>query len=308
MDSTLNYYVINRQEWAAFHGKSQAPAITDEELDQIRAVNDRISLADVKDIYAPLRHYLAMKIQQFQTEQAEKAAFLEIENKKVPFIIGIAGSVAVGKSTTARLLALMLERAYPNQKVQQMTTDGFIYPTAQLKAKGILDKKGFPESYNMTKLIRFLNDVKSNIGAVKAPKYSHEIYDIIADEYEIVDSPDILIVEGINVLQLPSNQQIYISDFFDFSIFVDAESELIEKWYMERFDVLLDYAKDKPENYYYTYANGSRQEAHQWAHEIWRTVNLKNLTEYILPTRNRADVIFHKTKHHQIDNIYLRKF
>ena len=247
-----------------------------------------------------------MHYEQYQMRQAEKSEFLEIKPHRTPFVIGIAGSVAVGKSTTARLLQLLLSRAYPDKKVQMITTDGFLYPTATLKQKGILDKKGFPKAWYAA-LIQFMNAVKNNVGPVKAPKYSHQIYDIVPDEFDVIDDPDILIVEGINVLQLPSTEQIYVSDFFDFSIYVDAQADLIKKWFLERFDLLLDLAKDDPTNYYYPYAISDRQSAFKMARRVWRDINLQNLNEYILPTRS-CHVILHKTKHHVIDKVFLRKY
>ena len=228
--------------------------------------------------------------------------------KMPPFIIGIAGSVAVGKSTTARLVQNLLSRLFPRRTVQLITTDGFLYPNEVLEARGILDRKGFPESYDMEALINFLNAVKSGESEIKIPVYSHEVYNIIPDTFEIINQPDILIVEGINTLQLPANQQIYVSDFFDFSIFVDAQPDLIEKWYLERFESLLDTAFQKPNNYYYQYAIGDRGEAIKMAKEVWKNVNLKNLHEYILPTRSRADIILHKTENHIIDSIFMRKY
>ena len=177
-----------------------------------------------------------------------------------------------------------------------------------LEEQGIMDRKGFPESYDMEKLINFLNEVKSGKDEIKAPVYSHSVYDVIEGEYELIQQPDILIVEGINTLQLPANQQIYVSDFFDFSIYVDAEENLIEEWYLERFETLLDTAFKDPTNYYYPYAIGDRKQAIEMAKNIWKTINLKNLHEFILPTRNRADLIMHKTKNHAINELFLRKY
>ena len=290
MQSEMNYYKFDRAEWSQFHSQNFTN-VTDEELAQLRSLNDEISLDDVKMIYSPLSRFLGMQ-----------------RNPHTPFIIGIAGSVAVGKSTTARLLQLLLSRAYPEKRVQQMTTDGFLYPNAELERRGILDRKGFPESYDMELLIHFMNNVKNASGALRAPKYSHQIYDIVPGEYELIDRPDILIVEGINVLQLPSKQPIYVSDYFDFSIYVDANPDLIEQWYLERFGILLDTAFTDPNNYYYQYAIGDRADAFAMARQVWRDVNLKNLNEYILPTKNRADIILHKTTGHEIDQVSLRKW
>ncbi|GMA53548.1 hypothetical protein GCM10025857_49050 [Alicyclobacillus contaminans] len=192
--------------------------------------------------------------------------------------------------------------------MQLITTDGFLYPNRILEERGIMDRKGFPESYDMERLIEFLNSVKSREKDLKIPLYSHKSYDIIEGEYETISQPDILIVEGINVFQLPANQQIYVSDFFDFSIYVDADPALIERWYLERFESLLDTAFQDPSNYYYEYAMGDRKEAIDMAKSVWKNVNLKNLQEYILPTRSRADIILHKSDYHKIDQILLRKF
>jgi type I pantothenate kinase len=281
---------------------------TQEELDNIKSLNDRISVQDVEDVYVPLCHLIHLYMKEFESLTLSKGLFLHRYVKMPPFIIGIAGSVAVGKSTTARLVQNLLSRLFPRRTVQLITTDGFLYPNEVLEARGILDRKGFPESYDMEALINFLNAVKSGESEIKIPVYSHEVYNIIPDTFEIINQPDILIVEGINTLQLPANQQIYVSDFFDFSIFVDAQPDLIEKWYLERFESLLDTAFQKPNNYYYQYAIGDRGEAIKMAKEVWKNVNLKNLHEYILPTRSRADIILHKTKHHSIDEVFLRKY
>lgn len=307
MKSDMNYYIFNRDEWAKFHTNNFA-SVTDEELAQLQSLNDEVNMDDVKKIYSPLRHLIHMKYRDYQVAETNLSQFLGRPDHRHPFIIGIAGSVAVGKSTTARLLQLMLSRAYADKRIQMITTDGFLYSNAELEKRGILARKGFPESYDMHALIQFLNDVKNADGVVKAPKYSHQIYDIVPGEYDEIDQPDILIVEGINVLQLPSEQPIYISDYFDFSVYLDANPALIEQWYLERFGILMDTAFTDPTNYYYQYAIGNRDDAFKMARQVWDDVNLKNLREFILPTKNRADVILHKTHHHLIDTVSLRKF
>lgn len=307
MKQAMNYYALSRKEWQDFYRNGVLP-LSEEELEQVKGFNDRISLQDVQDIYIPLTHLIHVYMKEYESLQVSKGLFLRTYSNVPPFIIGVAGSVAVGKSTTARLLQMMLDRIFKRRTVKLITTDGFLYPNKILEEKGLLDRKGFPESYDMEHLVNFLNEVKNGKEKVIAPVYSHSFYDIVEGEFETIDQPDILIVEGINVLQLPQNQQIYVSDFFDFSVYVDADPKLIEKWYLERFGALLDTAFQDPDNFYYPYARGNREDAFKMAEDVWQNVNQKNLEEYILPTRNRADVILHKTNHHIIDQIYLRKY
>lgn len=307
MDDKMNYYLIPREEWQGFYRNGKAP-LTKEELENIKGFNDQISLQDVQDIYVPLTHLIHLYMKEFESLTVSKGLFLHQYLKVPPFIIGIAGSVAVGKSTTARLLQTILSRTFKRRNVQLITTDGFLYPNKILETKGIMERKGFPESYDMEKLIAFLNQIKNGEEKVKVPLYSHNVYDIVEGQYEIIQQPDILIVEGINTLQLPANQQIYVSDFFDFSVFVDADPTLIEQWYLERFGALLDTAFQDPTNYYYQYAIGNRKDAFALAKNVWKNVNLKNLQEYILPTRGRADIILHKTEKHIVDKIFMRKY
>ncbi|WP_411431288.1 type I pantothenate kinase [Pediococcus claussenii] len=300
------YFKFERVEWQKLSKRAELP-LTTQQLTDIKALNDRISLEDVQDVYVPLVRLLQKKYSDFEKWNRDKLDFLQIPMRKTPFIIGISGSVAVGKSTTARLLQVLLSNWFGDLKTQLITTDGFLYPNAELEQRGILNRKGFPESYNMNALIDFLGAVKSGRGNIEVPKYSHQVYDIVEGEYDVIDQPDILIVEGINVLQLPANQSIYVSDFFDWSIYVDADPELIEKWFLERFEVLLDTAFHDPTDYYYQYAQMPRKEAFKMAREIWRDIDLKNLKEFILPTRFRADVILHKTEHHVLDGVMVRK-
>ena len=302
-----NYLRFNRDEWASF-SSNDAVRITKDELAKIKSLGDVINLTDVQEIYGSLINYLFLVYQEKRTLQQKQSEFLKQHVLAAPFIIGISGSVAVGKSTTARLLQVLLSRTFPNLNVHLMTTDGFIYPNEELKRRGLFDRKGFPESYNMNLLSDFLKDVLSGKENIAYPLYSQELSDIVPGKYGHVKQPDILIIEGINTLQLPTNGQIVTSDFFDFSIYIDADEELIEKWFMQRFERVLEMNKNDPTNFYYEMANGPRADAIQLAQDTWQMVNLVNLREYIEPTKQRASLILHKTTGHKIDEIYLRQF
>ncbi|MEK1332680.1 type I pantothenate kinase [Limosilactobacillus fermentum] len=306
MDEWINYDQFDRQTWHSFF-PSEITFLTQENLDEIKSLNDQISLRDVQDIYLPLIKLIQLQYQNYQQMQLQKMTFLRKSSRRIPYIIGIAGSVAVGKSTTARLLQILLKRLMPDRRIEMITTDGFLYPNAELKRRGIMARKGFPESYDMDRLLTFMNDVNAGEDQVTAPTYSHSVYDVMEDHPQTIYKPDILIVEGINVLQLPTTQRLFVSDFFDFSVYVDADASLVEKWYLERFGMLLDTAFQDPTNYYYPYAQGDRAEAFKMAKQVWKDVDLPNLNDYILPTRTRADVILHKTEHHHIDRVYLRE-
>lgn len=302
-----NYLRFNRDEWASF-SSNDAVRITKDELAKIKSLGDVINLTDVQEIYGSLINYLYLVYQEKRTLQQKQSEFLKQHVLAAPFIIGISGSVAVGKSTTARLLQVLLSRTFPNLNVHLMTTDGFIYPNEELKRRGLFDRKGFPESYNMNLLSDFLKDVLSGKENIAYPLYSQELSDIVPGKYGHVKQPDILIIEGINTLQLPTNGQIVTSDFFDFSIYIDADEELIEKWFMQRFERVLEMNKNDPTNFYYEMANGPRADAIQLAQDTWQMVNLVNLREYIEPTKQRASLILHKTTGHKIGEIYLRQF
>ncbi|AVV98373.1 type I pantothenate kinase [Lactiplantibacillus plantarum] len=309
MEDQMNYYCFSREQWKQFYRNNQHQVpLTAANLHEIEAFNDRISLDDVRDIYMPFAHLLQAKYEHYLSWRETESVFLHRQNRQSPFIIGVSGSVAVGKTTTARLLEILFKYLYPDRRTQLITTDGFLYPNAELKKMQLMERKGFPESYDMTRLIQFLNDVKSGKPLAKAPVYSHQTYDIVPNRFDVITHPDILIIEGINVLQLPSNQAIYISDFTDFSVYVDADADLIEDWYLERFKALMKTAFQDPTNYFYPWAIGDPKDAMAMAERVWEEVNLKNLNDYILPTRNRADLILHKVAHHVIDAVYFRKY
>ncbi|MCD5579033.1 type I pantothenate kinase [Lactobacillus delbrueckii subsp. lactis] len=302
-----NYTEFSRQAWAALTPKTEL-AVTNEELAKVKSLGDQLDVKDVDEIYQTLLNYIHLAYQAKQATAVKKAEFLQLPESKVPYIIGISGSVAVGKSTTARLLQLLLTRYYPDLKTQMMTTDGFIYPNQELEKRKLMPRKGFPESYNMQMLRDFLQDVVSGKNDVAYPLYSQELSDIVPGRYGHVEKPDILIIEGINTLQLPESGQLVTSDFFDFSIYIDAEEDLIEKWYMQRFKKIMKMKKNDPSNFYYKLANGPEDEALRLAEETWQMVNLVNLRQYIAPTKERANLILHKVEGHLIDKIYLRGF
>ena len=258
------------------------------------------------DVYLPLTNLIQIYKRSKEDLAFSKGIFLQKESKRQPFIIGVSGSVAVGKSTISRLLQILLSRTFTNATVELVTTDGFLYPNQTLIETGILNRKGFPESYNMELLLDFLDRIKNGQN-YEIPVYSHEIYDIVPNEKQEIKAADFVIVEGINVFQNPQNERLYMTDFFDFSIYVDAEIENIESWYLDRFKKLLALAKHDTDNYYHRFTTQPEEEVMALAHNIWETINLVNLLDYIEPTRNRAEVILHKARNHEIDEIYLKK-
>ena len=301
----INFEKISRQTWQRLHRDTTVP-LTQEELNSIKSLNDKISLKEVLDIYLPLINLISIYKKASEDLSFFKSIFLQEKNRSRPFIIGISGSVAVGKSTTSRLLQILLSRRFKWASVEMVTTDGFLYPNKVLEEKNILDKKGFPESYDMELLLNFLDSIK-NGEEFEIPVYSHEVYDIISDEKVTIQPVDFLIVEGINVFQNPQNQTLYVSDYFDLSIYVDADVANIETWYLERFQTLLKLAEKDPNNYYHRFTKMPFNQVLAIAQDTWKNINLANLEKYIEPTRSRADIILHKGQNHEIDKIYLKK-
>ncbi|MCQ4085617.1 type I pantothenate kinase [Saccharibacillus sp. JS10] len=306
MNAYGNFTEFDRARWAAL--RSRTPLLlSEQELENIKGLNDKISLREVEDIYIPLTRLINLKVRAAQYLREVTGAFLGCEPVNQPFIIGIAGSVAVGKSTVARLLKTLLSRWEHHPKVDLVTTDGFLYPTAVLEEKGLMARKGFPESYDTKQLIDFLSSVRDGERNVKAPLYSHITYDILPDEYEVIDQPDILIVEGINVLQVSKRQPVFVSDYFDFSLYIDADTDDIRSWYIDRFLLLQQTAFREPLSYFHRFADLTRSEAVDRASQIWESINLLNLNDNILPTRQRADLILKKGRDHIIHEVYLRE-
>jgi type I pantothenate kinase len=304
------YRRFTREEWA--HLRADTPlTLTLDDLSRLKSVHDPISLEEVIEIYLPLSRLLALYVAATQGLFKATQRFLGAGDGKVPYIIGVAGSVSAGKSTTARVLRALLSRWPNTPKVELITTDGFLLPNAVLEREGLMDKKGFPESYDHKALLRFLSEVKAGQPHVSAPVYSHLVYDVIEGEQESVDRPDILIVEGVNVLAArPSRQPRdipFVSDFFDFSIYLDASEEMLERWYIDRFLTLRETAFRDPRSYFRKYAELDDEEAVRVAKNIWRTINLENLRNNIAPTRPRASLILTKGADHRIEEVALRK-
>ena len=310
MKGKYSYHVIDRKEWRKYRQKVAPPVainLTNEQLQRLVSLNDHLTLEDANDIYQPLSQLIAIYFKKYQRLMEDRNQFLGISDTVPPFIIAVSGSVAVGKSTTARLLKVFLSQCFPALRVELMTTDGFLFPNKQLETLGIMNRKGFPESYDMTELKAFMRDVKTNMPYLKIPQYSHDIADRVKESLEI-PLPEILIVEGINVLQIMGPDQFFIGEYADLSIYVDAETSLIEKWYMERYALLREYALREPERYHQVSAGMSYEQAMAHAKKTWKEVNLVNLEEYILPTRDRADIVIHKCKKHFIDSIWMRRY
>ena len=301
----IHFEKISRKTWQNLHRKT-TPPLTQKELNSIKSFNDKISLQDVTDVYLPLTNLIQIYKRSKEDLAFSKGIFLQKASKRQPFIIGVSGSVAVGKSTTSRLLQILLSRTFSNATVELVTTDGFLYPNAHLEEQNLLKRKGFPESYNMELLLDFLDNIKNGQN-YQIPVYSHEIYDIVPNKKQSVTAADFVIVEGINVFQNPQNERLYMTDFFDFSIYVDAEVENIGTWYLDRFKKLLTLAKEDPNNYYHPFTSQPENKVMEFAQNVWKSINLVNLQDYIEPTRNRAEIILHKTENHEIDEIYLKK-
>lgn len=308
MEESKTFYIYNRNEWKNLKDRDFNLFITGGQVDKALSVNDKLTVQDANEIYLPIIQILNIFQEQYLERQYKVNYYLGKAQRKPTFVIGVSGSVAVGKSTIARLLKDLLQQAHPEQKIELITTDGFLYPNAVLEEMGLSDYKGFPESYNMMALINFLSSIKNGTEEVKVARYSHEVNDIVAGEYDVIEKPNILIVEGINTLQLPASEHIFASEFFDYSFYIDAEPHNIEKWYMQRYFHYLKEAKGDPEAVFYELSEQSLDDAYAYGKYVWETVNLKNLYENILPTRYRADMIIHKGDEHVIDSILLRKY
>jgi type I pantothenate kinase len=305
-DGTSRFLTFDRDEWADLRAATPM-TMRERELEELRGINDRIDLDEVAAIYLPLTRLLNLYVAATQNLHRVSATFLGTAAPKVPYIIGIAGSVAVGKSTFARILQALLSRWPDHPKVDLVTTDGFLFPNDTLIGRGLMNRKGFPESYDAKRLLTFLREVKSGDEEVTAPVYSHVVYDIVDGEEVTVRQPDILILEGLNVLQVGLEANEFVSDYFDFSIYVDAAEADVEQWYIDRFLRLRETVFQDPDSFFRHYAHLTHDEAISTAITIWREINGRNLKENIEPTRSRASLVLRKDADHRVSSVHLRK-
>lgn len=302
---------ISRDDWARLSQQTPLP-LSEEDVTRLRGLGDRLDLQEVDAVYRPISRLLNIQVGAAQALRRAREGFLDQHQQRTPYVIGVAGSVAVGKSTTARLLRELMARWPDTPRVQLVTTDGFLYPNAVLESRGIMQRKGFPESYDRRRLLRFVGDVKAGHERVEAPIYSHLTYDILPEEKVVVERPDVLIVEGLNVLQPARPRRdgrlgMAVSDFFDFSVYVDARMEDVQRWYVDRFLQLRRTAFSDPRSYFRRYAELTDEQAVQTAERIWRSINGPNLTENVVPTRGRADLVLRKDGQHRVHSVLLRK-
>ena len=301
------YREIDRAEWARLAAGMSQP-FSETEVVQLRGLGDRLDMAELAQVFLPLSRLLSLYAETNKRLGADTSAFLGEPDTTTPFVVGVAGSVAVGKSTIARVLRELMSRWPGTPRVELVTTDGFLYPNAELERRGIMHRKGFPESYDRRALVAFLTDVKSGAAEARAPFYSHLRYDIVPDAVVTVRRPDVVIVEGLNVLQPPpAPNDVAVSDLFDFSIYVDAESENITQWFIDRFLALKRGAFANPTSYFNVFAELSDEEAVQRALGFWNDINLPNLVENVLPTKHRATLILQKSADHTVERVLLRK-
>ncbi len=310
-DELAPHRVFSRNEWGRLRADTPL-TLSQSEIEDLQGINEPVSMDEFSQIYLPIARLLNLYVAATQQLFSATQEFLGAGEHKVPYIIGLAGSVAAGKSTSARVLRALLAGGPGNPKVDLVPTDGFLLPNAVLNAEGLMDKKGFPESYDLPTILRFLSDIKAGKRHVKAPVYSHLAYDVLPNRTIEVDQPDVLIVEGLNVLQTgkpPKDGKAipYVSDFFDFSVYIDADEDVLRRWYVERFFSLRETAFRNPKSYFHRYSKLTDDESFETANDIWDRINLKNLQENVLPTRHRADLILRKGSDHITQAVALRK-
>lgn len=307
VSSPTPYREIERAEWARA-AAGMAQPLSETEIVQLRGLGDRLDVNEVREVYLPLSRLLSLYADATKRLGAETSRFLGEPDTTTPFVVAVAGSVAVGKSTIARLLRELMSRWPGTPRVELVTTDGFLFPNSELQRRGLMSRKGFPESYDRRALVRFLTDVKSGASEVRAPFYSHIRYDIVPDASVVVRRPDVVIVEGLNVLQPPATpNDVAVSELFDFAVYVDADPEHIARWFVERFLALRRGAFANPNSYFNVFAHLRDEEAAETAEKFWAEINMPNLVENVMPTRRRATLILQKGPDHAVDRVFLRK-
>jgi len=306
MNDASPYLTFDRAAWAMLRGETPMTLGADD-VAELSGVNEDLSMTEVEQVYLPLARLLSLHVTAVRDLHRVSSRFLGTTAPKVPYVVAIGGSVSVGKSTTARVLRTLLSHGPDQPRVALLTTDGFLHPNAVLESRGLMQRKGFPESYDRARLIEFMSDLKSGSSPLSVPLYSHLAYDVVNDEHQVVDRPDIVILEGLNVLQSGSVHAVFVSDFIDFSIYVDATESDLESWFLDRFRKLRETAFRDPASFFHIYAEMPEGEAIATARAIWETINLANLHENILPTRERARLILSKGASHVVDRVMLRR-
>jgi len=305
MSDASPYLTFDRAAWASLRGETPM-TLTPEDVAELSGINEALSMTEVEEVYLPLARLLNLHVAAVRQLHRVSAHFLNTSAPKVPYVIAIGGSVSAGKSTTARVLRTLLARGADHPRVDLVTTDGFLFPNATLEERDLMQRKGFPESYDRARLVQFVSDLKSGLPALSVPIYSHFVYDIVDDE-QIIDRPDIVILEGLNVLQSGSVHAVFVSDFVDFSIYVDASEDDLESWFLERFLKLRETAFRDPESFFHKFTALTEEEAISFARSVWKGINLANLRENILPTRERAKLILGKGASHVVERVLLRR-
>jgi type I pantothenate kinase len=305
MSDASPYLTFDRAAWASLRGETPM-TLTRDDVAELSGINEALSMTEVEEVYLPLSRLLNLHVTAVGRLHRVSSQFLGASTAKVPYVIAIGGSVSAGKSTTARVLRTLLAHWPDHPRVDLVTTDGFLFPNAVLEERGLMQRKGFPESYDRARLVQFASDLKSATSPLAVPLYSHSVYDIV-DEHQVVDRPDIVILEGLNVLQTGSAHSVFVSDFVDFSIYVDASEADLETWFLDRFRQLRESARHDDALFFHRFAAMPEEEAMALAKSVWTTINLANLRENILPTRERARLILRKGGRHVVEKMMLRR-